>query len=224
MKTIVYFIAASGFTREECERRAARMQRLLPDGFTVSVRTQPSGLTTLDPPDYAQRVLAGTVDAIGKFRSPDVDAVVLGVALDLGLREARARSALPVIGPGEASLFLAAAVGRRLSVIAVDDMTAEVAKTFVREAATKPAVVSVRSMQTPLDVVTKDPGAARSALRRECRFAVTDDGAEAVYFGAMTLSTLDMADALRRELGITVFDPLPIALATAVACIEAAGR
>jgi allantoin racemase len=222
VKNIVYFIAASGFTEEECERRAVRMQRLLPPGFTLAVRTQPSGLATLDPPDYAQRVLRGTATDIGRFRPPDVDAVVLGVALDLGLREAREAAVLPVIGPGEASLFVAAAVGRPLSVIAVDDMTAEVGRTFVREVPAKPTVVSVRSMKTPLDVVTRDPEAARDALRRECRRAVEDDGATAIYLGAMTLSTLDAAAGLRREFGVTVFDPLPIALATAVACIEAA--
>jgi Asp/Glu/hydantoin racemase len=210
-------MAASGFSDEECERRAARMQQHLPTGFRVTVRAQPSGLATLDPPDYADRVVAGTIRDIAGFDPTETVAVVLGVALDLGLREARLRARVPVVGPGEAALFLASVVGLPLSVIAVDRMTAALAETWVRSLPARPPVVSIRSMDTPLDVVVRDAAAARVALTRECE-AAARQGAGAVYLGAMTLSLLEGAADLPRRLGLRVFDPMPIALATAVAC------
>lgn len=223
MKTIVYFIGASAFSDEECARRARFLQRFVPDGVHVEVRAQPSGLGTLDPPDYAARVESDTAAQIGRFRPPDVDAVVLGVALDVGLREARAGAVVPVVGPGEASLFVASLVGVPLAVVAVDRMTADVAEHFVRSTPAKPNVVAVRCMETPLDIVVRDPNRAREALRRECRRAAEDNGARAIYLGAMTLSMLDGAAAIPRELGLRVFDPAPIAMAAAVQCVRTAG-
>jgi allantoin racemase len=221
MPRIVYFMAASSFTDEECDRRATMMRDLVPPGFDVSVWAKASGLATLDPPDYAERVVADTAREIARFGPSDADAIVLGVALDLGLAVARERARVPVVGPGEASLHVAALVGRPLSIIAVDRMTAGVAETMLATTLVKPPIVSVRSMDTPLDVVVTDPGAARRALRRECA-AARSEGAEGVYLGAMTLSTHAWAPAIPRELGLRVFDPLPIALATAVQCTRSA--
>lgn len=225
MPHLLYFVPTSGYDAAERERRLQVMRPLLAPGFTVDFLTllgTPEFLDQASDFDAAKR--AGLA-AIGSISSEQCAAVIEGGALDPGLQELRAAARVPVIGPGEASLFVARLLGQRLSIITVDEHAVAATRTMVREVRERPEVVSIRSMNTPVRRIVSNLEAGRAALRREAEAAVREDGADVVYLGSMTLPTLGITAELRRQLGVPIIDPLAVALHTAqaVALAKATG-
>lgn len=220
MKRIVYLTPTGGYSAAEQSRREALLRQYLPADCTLEMDTLPRAPEFFDRPDDFDDMVRKAGEAIAAY-GEGVAAVIAGGAIDPGLPDIRARAHVPVVGAGEASLFVAAILRRPLSVVTTDAGGVAVAREFVRRTATKPEVVSVRSMDVPVRQIMADPDAGKAALRREARLAVQHDGAGAVYLGAMTLGTLGLDEDLRRELEVPVLNPLPIAVAAAVAVARA---
>ncbi|MCC7104046.1 MAG: hypothetical protein IT307_02805 [Chloroflexi bacterium] len=215
MKSIVYVLPMSGLSPEERARRTSVMRRFLPDGFDVEIAAIGGGPLWLDSSADFGSATARAIEQVGAFDPATVGAILIGGALDPGLADARRQARVPVVGPMEATFMLAAAVGKPLSVVTVDEHAVEAARTGVRQTSIKPEVLSIRSMDTPVRTLEGNLDAARSALRRECQQAIQKDGAQAIYLGAMTLPTLGLTEALREELQVPVYDPLRIGLQVA---------
>ena len=73
-----------------------------------------------------------------------------------------------------------------------------------------------------MNITVKSIEGGRTRLVEQCRRAVSEDGAQALYLGSMTLGTLGVSERLQRELGVPVFNPWPIAMSVAVECLVAA--
>lgn len=220
VKTIVYVVPMSGLSPEERERRAAVMRGFLPDGFRIELAGLGGGPTWLDSSADFGTATARAIEQIDAFDPASVGAIVIGGALDPGLHAARRQARVPVVGPMEATFLLAAAVGKPLSIVTVDEHAVEAARTGVAQTVVKPEVVSIRSMDTPVRTVEGDLEAARAALRRECQAAIREDAAQAIYLGSLTLPTLGLTEALREELRVPVYDPLRIGLQAAVEIVR----
>lgn len=221
MKTIGLYVPISGFSEDELRHREQIVRTLIPEDVTV--RTLSSGgspqwvESTNGFPDAIQE--AGTF--LRNMTPGTCDVVIAAGALDPGLPKAREACPVPLIGPGEASLFIASIYGRPLSIVTVDEFAIEAMTPFLEQTACKPPIASIRSMQLPVKTILQDRSVGVAALRRECTIAVRQDGAEALFLGSMTLGTLGITAELQGELGVPVFDPLRIAVAAAVQCIQA---
>jgi len=217
MPHLSYFVPTSGYDPQERERRLAVMRPLLAPGFTIDMLTLSNTPEFLDQAadfDAAGRAARAALGAVG----PDIcDVIISGGALDPGLRELRAAARVPIVGPGEVSLFLARLLGRRLSIVTVDEHAVAAAKQMVAEMKDRPEVVSIRSMATPVRQIVADLERGRQALRREATAAVQEDGADVLYLGSMTLPTLGITEELQRTLRVPVIDPLTVALHAAQA-------
>ena len=221
MKRIGWCIPITGFTEEEKARRRAIIERWLPNDVALDIVAIEGGPRFVD-----QRSDFGTVEKAGaSFLAtidPDrYDVLISAGAIDPGLDTLRAASPVPVIGPGEAGMFLAALIGRPLSIVTIDEHAVAVAKDLVAHLRVKPQIVSIRSIEMPARVIVDELDRAREATKRESRAAVREDGARAVYLGAMTLGTLGVEESLRRELKVPIINPIEVALATAVQCLRA---
>ncbi len=221
MKRIAVAFPISGMSDEERERRAAYIGGLLPPGVEFDVLVSPTSPKFLD----AQAHFGEAVDAGAEFfgtLDPSVYAVAVEAgALDPGLARLRAVARVPVIGPGEASMFLASIVGLPLSVVTVDRYAVVATHEFLADLAVKPPIASVRSMEMPVKGMLDDLEGGRRRLIEECERAVREDGAEALYLGSMTLGTLGVVDTLHRSLAVPVFNPYPIALGAAAQYVTA---
>lgn len=216
--TIVYYVLVSGFTEAETAERRALVASHLPDDVRLEL------VSDSDSPPWAATTAAATAPLARYVASCDpteVAAVVVSGALDPGVHEARRVSRVPVIGPGESSLAVAAAINRPTSLIVIDEPTANAARVMVDRNGTQPPIVSIRSTGTPAGEIMSDPQAAAAALLREARAAVKKDGAGAILLACMLFAGLDIADRLRSDLGVPVIEPLPIAMSYAVACARA---
>ena len=221
MKTIGWCIPITGFTEDEKTRRREIIEKWLPDDVKVDIVAIQGGPRFVD-----QRSDFGTAEKAGASFLATIDPKAYDVlisagAIDPGLETLRAASPVPVIGPGEAAMYLGAVIGQPLSIVTIDEHAVAVSKELVSHVSVKPKIVSIRSIEMPARVIVEDLPRAREATLREARAAVRDDGARALYLGAMTLGTLGVDEILRRELRVPVINPIQIALATAVQCLRA---
>jgi allantoin racemase len=218
--TILYYVATGGYDGQERQRRLAEMAPFVPAGYRVVIVTAIGGPTFLDRPDDFQRA-TDVVSAQASQLGPDQgDVIVMGGALDPGLPTVRLHARLPVVGPGEAALFLAAVAGQPLSILVQDDAALDAGQRLVDQTRVKPLVVSVRAIGVPVRAIVRDLDGGRQALQRTARAAVEKDGAQAILLGSMTLPTLGLTSSLRADLGVPIYDPLRIAIRTAVEIID----
>lgn len=219
MRTILYYAATAGFDKQEQERRLAAMAPFIPDGYQVVFAVEHGGPEFLDRAEDFDRAVNAMKASIQEIGPEDCDAILSGGAIDPGVSAARELARVPVIAPGEASMYVAFLTGLPLSIVTVDEHAVAVAEKFVERARIKPEVVSIRNMKTPVRKIVANIEEGRAALLREATAAVRQDGAKAVYLGSMTLPTLGLAAKLRQDLNVSIIDPLRISIRMAVEVI-----
>ncbi|HXQ29468.1 MAG TPA: aspartate/glutamate racemase family protein, partial [Gemmatimonadales bacterium] len=141
-------------------------------------------------------------------------AVIWGGAYDPYLADLRAVAHLPVVGPGEASLFVARLIGSRLTILTSETGAAGVNAMLTR-VQLKPDTVVARPMKTTVRKILANISEAHRVIRETAAAAIREDNADVLMLGSMTQGTLGIAPALRTELGVPVLDPLVIAIQAA---------
>lgn len=212
MGTIYYYLPDVGFDAAEKERRIKLMQPHLPSGYSITFSTPPEGPEFVDFDDDVLKAEKAVKEHFPTIGPEDCDALMLGEALDAVLGIIRPLARVPVVAPGEEALRLAALVGKPTTIIVMNQLDKGLAQTFVDETEVKPEIASIKSMNVPLRELVGDLEMAKEVLVRVAREAANEDGAQAIFLGAMTLNTLGMSEQLRNELGIPVFDPLRVGL------------
>jgi allantoin racemase len=164
-------------------------------------------------PFVLDRVLAAAADG--------VDGVVLNCFMDPGLAAARELVRIPVAGPGQASMALAAMLGDTFSVI----LPATSGAPIVAEQATRyvgrERLASVRGVEMPVAEL-HDHSRLVAGLVHEAERAIDDDGAHVVILGCTGMSavTRDVQEALAGR-DVPVLDPTLSAIgATASQAIQ----
>jgi allantoin racemase len=222
VRTIGYATATSGYRDGEQERRVAILEALLPPGVAIEAVSLP-GPEFLDRAEDFDTAIAAAAAWAEQVPAGRYDVLISAGALDPGLPTLRRLAPMPVIGPGEASLFIGHALGRPLSIVTVDEHAVAKTPDFVEQTATKPPIASIRSIDFPVRRIVSDIEGGRDALRRTARDAVESDGAEVIMLGAMTLGTLGLDDELREALGVPIINPVEAAIRAAIATLRAIG-
>ena len=220
MTTVGFINGSSGFTDEERALRAGMYSQFLP-GVDVRVEGIPDAPEFFDEGKHFGQALTAAESFFASLDPNSFDVIVWAGAIDPGLAELRALSPIPLIGPGEASMALAAINGQALSVVTVDEHAVPVTHAMLERVATKPHIASVRHIGVPVRVLVNDRARGVAAMLAEASRAVQEDGAEAIYLGSMTLGTLGVDNELRSQLGVSVFNPLRIAATTAMQLVTA---
>jgi allantoin racemase len=179
------------------------------------------------PASYASPLL----DAVAAAQRDGCDAVAIGCSGDPCLVEARRTVGIPVAGPLDAALHVAAQHGGRLAILVAEGFEApalyrEQARTYGLEHLI--GEIAVIDMHYEDDTDDADPFAVLERHRAvlagealEAARAAVDRGARAVYAGC-TFWTGTMLDPLREQLGVPVIDPGRGAVALAAAAVRAA--
>jgi allantoin racemase len=220
---IGFINGTSGFTEEERALRTKLYTEYLPPGVEARVEGIPGSPQFFDRAEHFSEALSVAETFFAAIPPDRYDVIVWAGAIDPGLAEMRARSPVPVVGPGEASMYLASISGAPLSVVTVDEHAVPVSHAMLDRLSCKPPIASVRHIGVPVRRLVDDRQQGVEAVMREARAAVEDDGAKAIYLGSMTLGTLGVDSALRDELGVTVFNPMRVACNAAVQLLAARG-
>lgn len=209
-------LPTSGYRSAEIDRRQQIVEDLLPPDISFEIVAPQGSPEFLDRSQHFGEAINAAATFLSALSPDRFDAVILAGALDPGLAGARAVSPVPVVGPGETSMFLAAILGRRLSIVTVDRYAVDATHAMLTALPRHPEIASIRSMDLPVREVMNDFEIAGDRLRAVCETAVREDGAEAVFLGAMILGMLPITPSLHEILGVHVINPLHTAVAAAV--------
>jgi allantoin racemase len=150
-------------------------------------------------------------------------AVIINCMDDPGLYAAREMVSIPVIGPAEASMHLAAMLSHRFSVITTGtDDTSVVEELILRYGMTQKAA-SVRTIDIPVLALDSDKEATLNAVVSAAEKAVLQDGAGAIIPGCTLMAELISEIRVRlaaRGASVPVLNPPLVALRLAEALIS----
>lgn len=204
-------------------RRLEDLEALGHEGVVVSGSQIDEGPGSIECEFETAICVPDTILKIVEAEREGVDAVVIDCMADPGLRPAREMVRIPVVGPSQAAMHVAAMLGHRFSVVTV---MRRLRAQFENAAAThglSGRLASVRHVDIPVLELEDDLSATVAALVGQARLAVEADGAEAIVFGCTGL--LGCAEAVKLGLlahgvDIPVIDPIPTAVNIAAALVR----
>jgi allantoin racemase len=214
MRHLIYLESVTGYGHAEDSRRLDILRSLVRPGFTIELRVAPGGPKILEqPPDFAQ-MLKAELDAVRAIAPDECGAIIAAGAVDPALKELRAAASVPVVGPGESSLYLASMLGSRLAILAVEPAV-PAAHAMIATVRAKPDTVIVRPMKTTVRKILADMEEGKKIMREAAAAAIREDRADMLYLGSMTQGTLGVSQDLRDQFKVPVIDPLPVAIQAA---------
>jgi allantoin racemase len=200
---------------EEIRRRQVLLGEWAFSGTEVTVVDTPNGVTSIESAYEELLAAPGAIDRIRELEREGVDAAIIGCFGDPGLEAARELVSIPVIGPGEASLLLAAHLGHRITILSVFDSLAASHRQQAFRAGVLDKLASVRGLGIPVLELTRDQNATVARIVEVGRRAVEEDRAEVLICGCMTMSFLGVAPRLSQVLGVPVVNAAQAALKAA---------
>jgi allantoin racemase len=204
------------YSGAEAARRLALLNQHLSPGFSIGMLIPPDGPGILERAEDFEQLRRVELRAVAGVNRGECGAIIAAGAVDPNLSELRAAARVPVIGPGEASLFLARILGSRLVILTVEP-AASGARHMIDRVTARPPAATVRALPTTVRSILADPDEGRALLRRAAAAAVHEDTADVLYLGAMTLGTLGITEEIAATLGVAVIDPLPVSIHAAEA-------
>jgi allantoin racemase len=185
----------------EMRRREQLLNSWAFQGTKVSVVDVPNGPASIESAYEEAMCVPATIDLIMKCEQEGFDAAIIGCFGDPGLEAAREMVTMPVVGPCESSLLLAAGLGHKFSILTIFDSMAAGQELLAYRAGVKAKLASVRATGIPVLDLMKDPELTKAKLTEVARECVQKDRADAFLFGCMTMSFLDMADEISAAVG-----------------------
>jgi allantoin racemase len=152
-----------------------------------------------------------------------VDAVVIDCMADPGLAGAREAVSIPVLGPSQTSMHLAAMLGHTFSVLTVLPRLRPQFESLAAVYGLRGKLASVRAVDIPVLDLESDLAATQRQLVRVAETAVREDGAHAIVFGCtglMGCAGVVRTGLLELGLDVPVVDPIPATLRLAGALVE----
>lgn len=154
---------------------------------------------------YEHAAFDGMLAHMLEAQADGCGAGVIGCFYDGGLRELREALDMPVVGMAEASMFVAATLGHRFSVIVGRRKWIPKMRDNAILAGIDRRVASFRSVEMTIPEMYADPGALEDRVIAEGLRAVDEDGAEVVLLSEVVSPSL--ARRALDELPVTLLDP-----------------
>ena len=151
-----------------------------------------------------------TVLAAEEAEAAGFDGVIIYCGTDPGLRAAREKLCIPVVGIGESSHHVASLLGSAFSIITVgpvDLVSTQRRRLYdhLRMYAFEHKCASVRSVAIPVMALQREKGLQEERLLTEARIAIEEDGADTIILGCGGM--LDVGETLAKRLGVPVVIP-----------------
>lgn len=186
---------------KEMKRREVLLNEWAFEGTTVSVVDVPTGPASIESAYEEFLAIPATVDRLVACEQEGFDAAIIGCFGDPGLEAAREMVKMPVVGPCEASMLVAASLGHKFSVLTIYDSLIAGQEILAIKAGVREKLASVRATNIPVLELMKDPAVTKARLIEVALACVKEDRADAFLFGCMTMSFLDMGDEIARAVG-----------------------
>ena len=168
--------------------------------------------------------IPGTIAAAIKAEKEGADAIIIDCMGDPGLKPVREVVSIPVIGPSEMAMHLAAMLGHRFSIVTVLDSVVPMLENLAKVYAVKDKLASVRVIDIPVLELETAPDRLFSELAEASIAAVENDGAHAIVLGCTGFlgCAQSISEALKsKDIDVPVIDPIPSAVCMAAGIVRA---
>ena len=204
-------------------RKPGEFDSLQSPGVTIDAVEIDTGPASIECELDEGLSVPGTVAKIIEAERDGVDAVVIDCMGDPGLRPARECVSIPVVGPAETAMHVAAMLGHSFSIITVLSSMRAMIENQAKVSALSEKLASVRCVDIPVLELETDLDRVKRELTEQATIAVEQDGADAIIFGCTGM--LGCAEAVRAGLlskghDVPVIDPVPVAVRFAVGLVE----
>jgi allantoin racemase len=181
------------------------------------------GPASIESAYEAALAVPDTVAKIAAAEKEGVEAVVCDCMGDPGVREGRELVSIPVVGPGETSMHIAAMLAHRFSVVHPLERMNPLFDHHAAKTGVTGQLASIRTVDIPVLELNDRPRLV-NALIGESVKAVRDDGAHVIIFGCTGLAGLakDVEEGLKKQgiEDVPVIDPAILALKVAEALAD----
>lgn len=205
-------------------RKLEDIQALESDELKVShalIETGPASIESeFDEALSVPGLLARAIEA----QQEGMDAVVIDCMGDPGLKAAREVLSIPVLGPAETSMHVAAMLGHRFSIVTVLESVRPMLENLAKVYGVHEKLASVRVVDVPVLEIEQDMSRLHESLSEQARYAVEQDKADVIVLGCTGFYGCSEAimKALSAEgLSVPVIDPIPTAVFTAAGLVRA---
>jgi len=171
------------------------------------------GSATLECRYDEQTCGAWCLPQVERAERDGMDAVINACFGDPALGASREAVSIPVVGTGQTSMFMAAMLGSRFSIIDTDAAAGPMIRDLVRLYGLEGHLVSMRHLGASVtEVLAGTTGEQASlsvlkeALRREAALAVEEDDADVIVLACGGLSMGGVVQWLQAEIGVPVVD------------------
>jgi allantoin racemase len=200
------------------------LQALACGDTEISVAFLAQGPTSIENEFDHAMSLPGTLRGIVEAERDGMDAVVINCMGDPGVHAGRELVTIPVVGPSQAAMHVAAMLGHRFSIVTVLESVVPMLENEVRLHGLSEKFVSTRWVNIPVLELEQDPARMLRALVDECEQAITRDGAHVIVLGCTGM--FGCVEFVERGLverglqGIPIVDPVPVALRMAESLVD----
>jgi len=188
----------------EMQRRERLMNGWAFDGTEVSVIDVPTGPASIESAYEEMLAIPPTLDLIMDCEKNGFDAAIIGCFGDPGLEAARELVTMPVVGPCESAMLMASGLGHKFGVLTIFDSLIPMMEHLSVKAGVREKLSSVRPTNIPVLELMNDPEVTKARLIEVAGTCVEQDRADALLFGCMTMSFLDMGDEIGAEVGVPI--------------------
>lgn len=166
----------------------------------------------------------GTLAKAIAAQAAGADAIIIDCMGDPGLQAVREVVSVPVLGPAETSMHLAAMLGHRFSIVTVLDSVKPLLANLALTYGVAGKLASIRAIGIPVLELVDRIEEVNAGLVREAVGAIENDDAHVIVLGCTGF--LGCADQIARglaERGIVapVIDPIPATVCVAQALVKA---
>ncbi len=186
----------------EVKRREGLLNDWAFAGTQVEVRDVANGPASIESSYEEILSIPPTLELLMQIEDEGYDAAIIGCFGDPGLEPARELLTMPVVGPCESSMLLSAALGHKFSVLTIFDSLIAAQELLAVKAGVRDKLASVRATGIPVLELMNDPAATKARLIDVSSACVEQDRADAIIFGCMTMSFLDMAEEISEAIGV----------------------
>jgi len=183
----------------------------------MSITTLEQGTVSLESHRDLAVVIPGILARAVEAQDEGVDAVIVDCMLDPAVRSARELLDIPVFGPAEPTMHLAAMLGNRFSVLTVLGSLVAMVEQQVDRYGLSRRLASVRSLEIPVMELDDDMDRTLLVAIEVSASAVKDDGADVIIPGCTCLAgkaRLIQAALFDQGFDVTVIDPPSVATRT----------
>jgi len=197
---------------EELERRRGFLQERAGNDVRVEITDVEQGPSSIESVYEEYLSVPETVKKVVQAEDEGFDGIIVGCYGDPGIDAMREMVTIPVVGPGETSMLVGAMLGHRFSIITVLDTVVPPLEKLARIVGVERKLASVRAADIPVLELKKDIQATKKRMMAESEKAMTEDRADVIILGCMSMAFMGVSDEMQADLGIPVVNPAIVSL------------